>query len=70
MERDVLEVKTDGTQDKFIRGQALRDDERVIDDVATKDQASSDCVNEVHRLSKRNEHIDEPNHYCGINFRF
>ena len=70
MERDVLKVKTDRTQNKFVGRQSLRDDERVIDDVAAKDQAASDCVNEVHRPSKRNEHVDDPNHYCRINFRF
>jgi len=70
MECDVLEVKADGTHDKFIRGQALRDDESVIYNVAAKDQAGSDCINDVHRLSKRNEQVNEPNHHCGINVRF
>lgn len=64
---DVLEVKTDGTQYKFIRGEAFRDDERVIDDVTAKDQASSECVNDVHCLSEWDEQIDKPSHHCGIN---
>lgn len=67
MKRDVLEVKTDSTQYKFIGGETLRDDERVIDDVTAKDQAGSDCVNDVHRPSEWDEHIDKPSHHCGIN---
>ena len=69
MWQDVLEVKTDRTQNEFVRGQALRDHVGVIYDVAAKDQAASECVYEVHGPSKRNEHVDESDHYCKVNVR-
>ena len=70
MKRDVLEVKADRTQNEFIRGQTLRDGERVEDDVAAKDQAAPNRVNNVHRLSKWNKQVDEANHHCGVNVIF
>lgn len=59
---NLLKIKTNGSHDVLVRWQALIDEVGVIDDVATEDKASSDCEDNIHGATKRNEQTNEACH--------
>lgn len=57
-EIDEIEVKRNSAYDILIRRKTFVDHVCVIDDIAAEEEASSNCVNEVHGPAKRYEYAN------------
>ena len=61
-QKRLLKVKTDSSEDVFIRRQPLRNQMRVIDDIPTEQERPDDGVHQVHRLVERKDNANETRH--------
>lgn len=60
---NVLEVKTDGSHDIFIRGQPLVDEVGIIDNIPTENEATTAGIYNVQGTTERDENPNYPSHY-------
>jgi len=59
---DEVEVEADSAHDKLIRRKLRVNEVRVVDDVAREDEASTNCIDQVHRFAEGDEELYEAGH--------
>lgn len=61
---DVLEIQAQSADDVLVGAQALVNQVCVVDDVSAENESANDRVDEVHRLTEREDNLHEASDTC------
>lgn len=61
---DLLKIQTDSSHDELIRRKPAVNHICVIDDVTAENEATTNCIDEIHCVTERNENPNDAGHHC------